>query len=92
MKELRHTSVITKEKLHNINTDVTVAIDEIRLEPRNYMHIKVPVHNLDHLEYTVMCTLEELEKIQKKDMFLLQQLDQSKHHEEKEQKTMLEYK
>jgi hypothetical protein len=28
IKELRHTSVITKEKLHNPNIDVTVAIEE----------------------------------------------------------------
>jgi hypothetical protein len=77
IKELRHTSVITKEKLHNLKIDVTVAIDEICMQPRNYMHIKVPVDVLDHLEYTVMCTFEELEK--------LQQLDQS-NHEEFEQK------
>jgi hypothetical protein len=28
IKELRHTSVIAKEKLHNPKTDVTVAIEE----------------------------------------------------------------
>jgi hypothetical protein len=39
-----------------------------------------------------MCTLEEWEKLQKKDMLLLQQLDQYKNHEEKEQNTLLEYK
>jgi hypothetical protein len=43
IKELRHTSVITKEKLNNLKTDVTVAIDGIRMEPGNYMHIKVHV-------------------------------------------------
>jgi hypothetical protein len=70
---LRHTSVITKEKLHNIKTDVAIAIEEIHMEPINCMHIKVPVNVLDHLEYTVMCTFEELEK--------LQQLDQYNHEE-----------
>ena len=39
-----------------------------------------------------MCTFKELEKFQNKDMFFLQQLDQSKNHEEKEQKIQLEYK
>jgi hypothetical protein len=38
-----------------------------------------------------MCTFEELEKLQKKDMFLLQHLDQS-NHEEYEQKIQLEDK
>jgi hypothetical protein len=38
-----------------------------------------------------MCTFEELDKLQKKDMFLLQQLDQS-NHEEHEQKIHLEDK
>jgi hypothetical protein len=64
IKELRHTLVITKEKLHNIKTDVTVAIEDIHMQPRNYMHIKVLVDVLDHLENTVMCTFEELEKLQ----------------------------
>jgi predicted RNase H-like nuclease (RuvC/YqgF family) len=83
MQKLRHTLVINKEKLHNLKTDVTVAIDDICMEPRNYMHIKVPVSILDHIEYTVMCTFEELEK--------LQQIDQS-NHEEHEQKFQLENK
>jgi hypothetical protein len=39
-----------------------------------------------------MCTLEELGKLQKKDMLLLQQLDQSNNHEEQEQKIQLEDK
>jgi len=39
-----------------------------------------------------MCTFEELEKLQKKDMFLLQQLDQSNNDEEKEQNIQLEDK
>jgi hypothetical protein len=47
IKELRNTSVITKEKLHNLKTDVAAAIGEIRLEPGNYMHIKVPMEALD---------------------------------------------
>jgi hypothetical protein len=91
IKELRHTSVITKEKLHNLKTDVTVAIEEIRMEPGNCIHIKVLVEALDNLEYTTMCTLEELEKLQQKYMLLLQQLDQS-NHEEHEQKIQLENK
>jgi hypothetical protein len=45
------------------------------------MHLKVHVEALDNLEYTTMCTLEDLEKLQQKDMFLLQQLDQSNHEE-----------
>jgi hypothetical protein len=64
IKELRHTSVITKEKLHNLNIDVTAAIEEICMQPRNYMHIEFPVDVLDHLENMVMCTFEELEKLQ----------------------------
>jgi len=59
INELRHTSVITKEKVHTIKTDVTVAIDEIHMQPRNYMYIEVPMDVLDHLEYTIMCTFEE---------------------------------
>jgi hypothetical protein len=83
MQELSHSSAITKEKLHNLKTYATVAIYEIRMEPRNYMHIKVPMNILDHIEYTIMCTFEELEK--------LKQLDQS-NHEENEQKFHLENK
>jgi hypothetical protein len=78
---LRHISVITKEKIHNIKTDVTVAIEEIRMEPGNCMHIKVPVEDLDNIEYKTMCTLEYLNKVQQKNMLLLQQLDQSNHEE-----------
>jgi hypothetical protein len=66
IKELNNTSVITKERLHNLKTDVAAAIGEIWLEPGNYMHIKVPVEALDSLEYTTLCTLEELEKLQHK--------------------------
>jgi hypothetical protein len=62
------------------------------MEPGNGIYIEVHVEALDNLEYTTMCTLEELEKLQKKDMLLLQQLDQSKNHEEQEQKIQLEYK
>jgi hypothetical protein len=50
IKELRHTSTITKEKLHNLKIDVAVAIGEICLELGNYMHIKVLVEALDNLE------------------------------------------
>jgi hypothetical protein len=91
IKELRNTSVFTKEKLHNLKTDVAAAIGEIRLEPGNYMHIKIHVEALDSLEYTTLCTLEELEKLQQKYMMLLQNLDQS-NHEEREQKFQLENK
>jgi hypothetical protein len=45
------------------------------------MQIKVPVEALDSLEYTTLFTLKELEKLQQKDMILLQQLDQSNHEE-----------
>jgi hypothetical protein len=85
IKEMRHTSIIIKEKLHNLQTNVAAAIGEICLEPGNYMHIKVPLEALDSLEYTTLCTLEELEKLQQKDMMLLQHLDQSNHedHEHK---------
>jgi hypothetical protein len=69
---LRNTSVFTKEKLHNLKIDVAITIGEIQLEPGNYMHIKVPVEVIDHLEYTTMCTLEELEKLQEKDTMILQ--------------------
>jgi hypothetical protein len=91
IKELRHTSVITKEKLYNLKTDVVVSIGEIHLAPGNYMHIKVPMEAFDNLEYTTMCTREELEKLQQKDMLLLQNLDQS-NHEDHEQKIQLENK
>jgi hypothetical protein len=49
IKELRHTSVITKEKLNNLKIDVVVTIGEICLEPRNYMHIKFLVEALDNI-------------------------------------------
>jgi hypothetical protein len=88
---LRNTSVITKEKLHNLNTNVIVAIEEIRMEPGNYIHIKIPLEDLENIEYTTMCTLEELEKLQQKDIFLLPQSDQS-NHEEHEKKIQLENK
>jgi hypothetical protein len=83
MQELRHTSIITKEKFHNLKIDVTIAIDEICMQPRNCMHIKVLVDVLDHIEYTIMCTFEDSEK--------LQQLDQS-NHEEFEQRIQLKNK
>jgi hypothetical protein len=57
IKELRHTSLITKQKLHNLKIDVAVAIGEIHLERGNYMHIKVHVEALDNIEYMTMCTL-----------------------------------
>jgi hypothetical protein len=91
IKELRNTSIFTKEKLHNLKTDFVVAIGEIHLEPGNYMHIKIPMEALDSLDYTTLCTLEELEKLQQKDMMLLQNLHQS-NHEEREQKFHLEKK
>jgi hypothetical protein len=92
IKELMHTLVITEEKIQNLKTDVIAALEEIRMEPGNGIYIEVPVEALVNLEYTTMCTLEELEKLQKKDMLLRQQLDQSDNHEEQEQKIQLEDK
>ena len=63
----------------------------IRIEPGNGLYIEVTKDVLDHLEYTIMCTFEELEKLQKKDMLLLQHLNQS-NHEEHEQKIQLQDK
>jgi hypothetical protein len=51
------------------------------MEPGNCIHIKVHMEVIDNIEYTTMCTLEELKKLQQKDMLLLQQLDQSSHEE-----------
>jgi hypothetical protein len=56
IKELRHNSVITKEKLHNLKTDVTTAIEEIHMEPTNGIHIKVHVEVLTILS-TQLCAL-----------------------------------
>jgi hypothetical protein len=86
------TSVFTKEKLLDFKTGVVATFEVISMEPGKGLYIKFTKNVLDQLEYTFMWTLEELEKLQKKDMLLLQQLDQSNNHEEKEQKTMLEYK
>ena len=61
------------------------------MEPGNGLYIEVTKDVLDQFEYTVMSTFEELEKLQKNDMLLLQQLDQS-NHEEHEQKIQLEDK
>jgi hypothetical protein len=54
IKELNNTSVITKERLHNLKTDVATAIGDIWLEPENYMHIKILVEALDSLEFTTL--------------------------------------
>jgi hypothetical protein len=72
IKELMHTSTITKEKLQNLKIDITFTIEDIRMEPENGIHFKIPVDTLDNLEYTTIFTLEELKKFQKRDMFLLQ--------------------
>jgi hypothetical protein len=91
IKELMNTSVFTKEKLLDFKNDVITTFEVISMEPTNGLYIEVTKDVLDHLEYTVMCTFEELEKLQKKDMLLLQQLDQS-NHEEHEQNIQLENK
>jgi hypothetical protein len=72
IKELMNTSVFTKEKLLYFKNDVVATFEVISMEPGNGLYIEVTKDVLDHLEYTVMCTLEELEKLQKKDMLLLQ--------------------
>jgi hypothetical protein len=71
------TLVITKEKILNLKNDVLTTLEDIHMAPKNSLYIKLPRDVINHLEYTIMCTLEELDKIQKKDMFLHQQLDQS---------------
>jgi len=72
IKELVNTSIFTKEKLLYFKTDVVATLEVISLEPINGLYIEVTREVLDQLEYTIMCTLEELEKLQKKDMLLLQ--------------------
>jgi hypothetical protein len=79
IKELRNTSVFIKEKILDFKTDVITTFEVISMEPRNGLYIEVTKDVLDHLESTTMCNLEELEKLQQKDMFLLQQSDQSNH-------------
>ena len=80
-KELMNTSIFTKEKLLDFKIGFVATFEVISLEPRNGLYIEVTREVLNQLEYTVMCTLEELEKLQKNDMVLLQQLDQSNNHE-----------
>jgi hypothetical protein len=84
IKELMNTSIFTKEKLLDFKNDFITTFDLISMEPTNSLYIEVNRDVLDQLEYTIMCNFEELEKIQKKNMLLLQQLDQS-NHEENEQ-------
>jgi hypothetical protein len=86
-----NTSVFTKEKLLSFKNVVITKFEVISMEPTNSVYIEVTREVLDQLEYTVMCTFEELEKIQKKYIFLLQHLDQS-NHEDHEQKFQLENK
>jgi hypothetical protein len=85
IKELMNTSIFTKEKLLDFKNDVITTFEVISMELTNGLYIEVTKDVLDQLEYTVICTFEEWDKLQKKDMFLLQQLDQS-NHEEHEQK------
>jgi hypothetical protein len=66
IKELRNTSVFTKEKLLDFKTNVITTFEVINMEPRNGLSIEVTKDVLDHLEYTTMCTLEELDKLQQK--------------------------
>ena len=73
IKELMNTSIFTKEKLLDFKNDVITTFEVISMEPTNGLYIEVIKNVLDQLEYTVMCTFEELEK--------LQQLDQSNHGE-----------
>jgi hypothetical protein len=91
IKELMNTSVFTKEKLLDFKNDVITTFEVISMEPPNSLYIEVTRDVLDQIEYKVMCNFEELEKIQKKYMLILQQLDQS-NHEEHEQKFQLENK
>ena len=91
IKELMNTSVFTKEKLLDFKNDVINTFEVISMEPTNGLYIEVTKDVLGQLEYIVMCTFENLEKLQKKDMLLLQQLDQS-NHEEHEQNIQLENK
>jgi hypothetical protein len=72
IKELKNTSVFTKEKLLDFNTDVITTFEVISMEPGNGLYIEVTKYVLDHHESTTMCTLEELEKLQQKYMMLLQ--------------------
>lgn len=91
IKKLRNTLVFTKEKILDFKTDVITIFEVISMEPGNGLYIEVTKDVLDHLESATMCTLEELEKLQQKDMLLLQQLDQS-NHEKFEQRVHLEDK
>ena len=75
IKELMNTSVFTKEKLLDFKNDVITTFEVISMEPTNGLYIEVTKDVPDHIEYRIMCTFEELEKLKKKDMFLLQQLD-----------------
>jgi hypothetical protein len=77
IKELINTTVFTKEKILDFKIDVVATFEVISMEPGNGLYIEITKDVLNHLEYTVMCTFEELEKLQKKYMLLLQQLDQS---------------
>ena len=54
IKELMDTSVITEEKILNLKTYVIVALEEIRMEPRNSIYIEVPMQALENLEYTTI--------------------------------------
>jgi hypothetical protein len=67
-----NTSVFTKEKLLYSKNDVVATFGVISMEPGNGLFIEFTKDVLDQLEYVVMCTFEELEKIQKKYMLLLQ--------------------
>jgi hypothetical protein len=86
-----NTSVFNKEKLLNFKTDVITTFEWISMEIGNGLYIEVAKDFLEQLEYKVMCTFEELEKLQKKYMLLLKQSNQS-NHAEHEQKIQLEDK
>jgi hypothetical protein len=91
IKELRNTLVFTKEKPLYFKTNVITTFEVISMEPRNGLHIEVNKDVLDHIEYRNIFTLEYFEKLQQKDMMLLQQLDKS-NHEEHVQRVNLEDK
>ena len=59
-----HTSVITEEKILNLKNDFLITLEEICMAPKNSLYIKIPRDVIDHIEYIVMCTLEELDKLQ----------------------------
>jgi hypothetical protein len=54
IKELRNTSVFTKEKILDFKTDVITTFEVISMELGNGLYIEVIKDVLDHLEHTTM--------------------------------------